>query len=74
MSDPSIHVMRIEGVQWIVEGQKGINDRLYFPNRAEAVAAGVALAVKQRVELIVHTRDGRVSRRTFFHESLLPGT
>nr|WP_315595258.1 DUF2188 domain-containing protein [uncultured Cupriavidus sp.] len=70
MAHACIHVLRIEGVQWIVEGPHGVKDRHYFPNRSEAIAAGVAFAIQHRTELVVHTRDGRVSRRRSFPESL----
>ncbi|MBB2916301.1 DUF2188 domain-containing protein [Cupriavidus alkaliphilus] len=64
MSD--VHVLRIEGLQWVVERACGSEGRLLFPNREAAIAAGTAKAEEDRVDLIVHTRDGRVGRRISF--------
>ena len=64
MSD--VHVLRIEGLQWVVERACGGKARLLFPNREAAIAAGTAQAEQDSVDLIVHTRDGRISRRISF--------
>ncbi|SPA25720.1 DUF2188 domain-containing protein [Cupriavidus taiwanensis] len=64
MSD--VHVLRIEGLQWVVERACGSEGRLLFPSREAAIAAGTAKAEEDRVDLIVHTRDGRVGRRISF--------
>ncbi len=64
MSD--VHVLRIEGLQWVVERACGSEGRLLFPSREAAIAAGTAKAEQERVDLIVHTRDGRVGRRISF--------
>lgn len=66
MSGRSIHVVRLEGLQWVVEARDGANTRQHFPNRTEAIAAATAKAQEERVDLIIHTRDGRVGRRRSF--------
>lgn len=64
MSD--VHVLRIEGLQWVVERTCGSEGRVLFPTREAAIAAARAEAEEARVDLIVHTRDGRVGRRISF--------
>ncbi|MDQ0143993.1 DUF2188 domain-containing protein [Cupriavidus necator] len=67
MSDKHIHVLRVEGLQWVVENWScGTGTRALFPNREEAIAAGLAKAQEKKVDLIVHTRDGRIGRRRSF--------
>ncbi|WP_439684314.1 DUF2188 domain-containing protein [Cupriavidus oxalaticus] len=45
---------------------QGFEDRQLFPNRTEAIAAGVLKAREEKVTLIIYTRDGRVFRRQNF--------
>lgn len=66
MSGRNIHVVRIEGLQWVIEVRGGSDGRQFFPNRAEAIAAGTAKAQEEKVDLIIHTRDGRICRRMSF--------
>ncbi|WP_345775024.1 DUF2188 domain-containing protein [Cupriavidus taiwanensis] len=66
MSDRHIHVLRIEGLQWVVESACDGEGRLVFPSREAAIAAGTAKAQQERVDLVVHTRDGRIGRRISF--------
>ncbi len=68
MSEERVHVRRIEGLQWRVESRYGAPDRKYYPNREDAIAAGSAMALAGKAELIVYTRDGRVGRRKSFHD------
>ena len=68
----NIHVMRIEVLQWVIEAREGSgsNSRQFFPNRSEAIAAGAAKARQEKVDLIIHTRDGRIGRRKSFSNDL----
>ncbi|MEM5278797.1 DUF2188 domain-containing protein [Cupriavidus taiwanensis] len=66
MSDGHVHVLRIEGLQWVVESACGGEGRLFFPSREAAIAAGTAKAEEKCVDLVVHTRDGRIGRRISF--------
>ncbi|WP_454735784.1 DUF2188 domain-containing protein [Cupriavidus necator] len=70
MSGRTIHVVRLEGLQWVVEARDGADGRQFFPNRTEAIAAATAKAQEEKVDLIIHTRDGRIGRRkTFSNDS-----
>ncbi|WP_454739670.1 DUF2188 domain-containing protein [Cupriavidus necator] len=66
MSEKNIHVLRIKGLQWVIEARDGFDGRQLFPNRAEAIAAGIAKAQEEKVDLLIHTRDGRIGRRKSF--------
>ncbi|WP_454735341.1 DUF2188 domain-containing protein [Cupriavidus necator] len=71
MPERNIHVLRVEGLQWVIEPGDSSGGRQFFPNRAEAIAAGAAKAQEQRVDLIIHTRDGRIGRRKSFSSAPL---
>ena len=68
MSWNHVHVVRVEGLQWVIESGDGSSGRQLFPSRDAAIAAGVAIAQHHKVDLVVHCRDGRVSRRHSFSD------
>ncbi|CAN7768979.1 DUF2188 domain-containing protein [Cupriavidus necator] len=65
----NIHVVRVEGLQWVVETEDGPTDRQFFPSREAAIAAGTAMAQQKKVDLIVHGRDGLIRRRKCFGDA-----
>jgi len=66
MPGRNIHVVRIEGLQWVIEIEDGSTDRQFFPSREAAIDAGTAMAQQEKVDLIVHGRDGMIRRRKRF--------
>jgi hypothetical protein len=67
-SDANLHIMPLDGV-WAVqrEGAGGIVS--VHPNKADAVAEGVALAKREGVDLVIHDSDGQVVGRNFFRKA-----
>ncbi|WP_340524556.1 DUF2188 domain-containing protein [Cupriavidus necator] len=69
MPGRNIHVARIEGLQWVIENEDGSIDRQVFPSREAAIAAGIERAQQEKVDLIVHGRDGLIRRRKCFGDA-----
>ncbi|WP_084187323.1 DUF2188 domain-containing protein [Cupriavidus sp. SK-4] len=69
MPGRNIHVVRIEGLQWVVEIEDGSTDRQFFPSREAAIDAGTAMAQQEKADLIVHGRDGLIRRRKCFGDA-----
>ncbi|NUO88317.1 MAG: DUF2188 domain-containing protein [Cupriavidus sp.] len=60
----NIHVVPAGGC-WAVQHASGKNRKSYSTQEA-AIAAGNALAQEQKVELLIHGRDGRIRARSAF--------
>ena len=62
----AIHTASRDGAGWvnIREGSTRALDT--FPTKAEAAAAGRKRARADKVEHIIHTRDGRISQRNSY--------
>jgi ketosteroid isomerase-like protein len=65
-SKTPIHTSSRNGVGWVNvrEGSSRALDT--FPTKAEAQAAGRKRAQADKVEHVVHTRDGRISQRNSY--------
>ncbi|WP_423194782.1 DUF2188 domain-containing protein [Cupriavidus sp. H18C2] len=53
------------GEGWAVETPQG-GERAMFSTQEEAIAAGIERAQRERVELLIHGRDGRIRARDSF--------
>lgn len=60
-----IHVVPAGDDGWAVEAVGG-GDRKVFTTQEEAVQAGTARAKKDKVELLIHGRDGQIRERNSF--------
>ena len=60
----NIHVVPT-GNEWAVEAEGGGDRTMYF-SQEEAIKAGTERAQRDRVELLVHGRDGQIRERNSF--------
>jgi hypothetical protein len=60
----NIHVVPV-GNEWAVEAVGG-GDRTMFFNQEEAIKAGTERAKRDKVELLIHGRDGQIRERNSF--------
>jgi hypothetical protein len=68
MSGRNIHVVPRDN-RWAVETEGGGPGRLEFDTQEEAIAAGTEKAQKEKVELLIHGRDGQIrARNSFGHD------
>ncbi|WER48846.1 DUF2188 domain-containing protein [Cupriavidus sp. WKF15] len=61
---PNIHVVPASD-GWTVEHAGG-RDRKFYPTQEEAIAAGTQKARQEKVELLIHGRDGQIRERNSF--------
>lgn len=64
MANNDIHVVPA-GNEWAVEAAGG-GDRTMFFTQEEAIAAGTERAKRDKVELLIHGRDGQIRERNSF--------
>ena len=60
----NIHVVPASN-EWAVESEGG-DDRAMFFSEADAVMAGYERARRDKVELLIHGRDGQIRERNSF--------
>ena len=66
---PNIHVVPTERDGWAVEVEGTDGPASLYSTSEEAIAAGIARAKKDKVELLVHGRDGQIRvRNSFGHD------
>jgi hypothetical protein len=63
MTTPAIHVVSGGTRRWAVEREGGARPMPMHPTHAEASRAGRALAPRDRVEFIVHGKNGQIRTR-----------
>lgn len=61
---PNIHVVPADN-GWTVEHAGG-GDGTTFPTQEEAVSVGTEQAKREKVELLIHGRDGQIRERNSF--------
>ena len=64
MANRDIHVVPA-GNEWAVEVAGG-GERTMFFTQEEAIAAGTERAKRDKVELLIHCRDGQIRERNSF--------
>lgn len=64
MTNKDIHVVPA-GDEWAVEAANG-GKRALFPTQEEAIKAGTERAKADKVELLIHGRDGQIRERNSF--------
>lgn len=65
----NIHVVPTQRNGWAVEVEGSAGPAKLYNTQEEAIAAGTALAQVDKVELLIHGRDGQVlARNSFGHE------
>lgn len=62
----AIHTVSRDGVGWANVREGSSRALETFPTKAQAQAAGRRRASADKVEHIVHTRDGRISQRNSY--------
>lgn len=65
MSARNIHVVPIEN-GWAVESEGSAEGRQLHVSQEAALAAGTEKAKQEKVELIIHGRDGKIRERNSF--------
>ncbi|MNW11410.1 hypothetical protein D3C71_2088600 [compost metagenome] len=63
---PNIHVVPTERNGWAVEVEGTDGATSHYPSQEEAIAAGTEKAKNDKVELIIHGRDGQIRERNSF--------
>ena len=66
MSKPAIHTEPRDGQGWVNIREGSSRALETFPTKAEAQAAGRLRAQKDKVEHIIHTKDGRIGSRNSY--------
>jgi hypothetical protein len=62
----NIHVVPTEKNGWAVEVEGTDGATSHYPSQEEAIAAGTQKAKQDKVELLVHGRDGQIRERNSF--------
>ncbi|NSX15639.1 DUF2188 domain-containing protein [Cupriavidus taiwanensis] len=65
MPGRNVHVAPIAN-GWVVEAEGWVGGQQKFTTEEEAIAAGTERAKRDKVELIIHNRDGRIRQRDSF--------
>ncbi|WP_354677352.1 DUF2188 domain-containing protein [Cupriavidus plantarum] len=65
MATKDVHVVPAGDDGWAVQAVGG-GQRTLFPTREEAIAAGTERAKQDKVELLIHGRDGQIRERNSF--------
>ena len=65
MATKHIHVVPAGDDGWAVEAVGG-GKRTLFPTQEEAISAGTERAKRDKVELLIHGRDGQIRERNSF--------
>lgn len=72
MSEKKGHHVVPDGGKWSVRKAGAAKASATFETQAEAVIRGKELAQRQRTELYVHGRDGRIRERNSFGRDPFP--
>ena len=72
MSTPAIHVVARGTRRWAVEREGAAHPASMHSTQAEAAKAGRALAKRDRVEFIVHRKDGQIRARDSYGNDPYP--
>ena len=64
MPAKNIHVVPVD-TGWAIETEGG-GGRQLFTSQEDAIAAGTEAARQQKVELLIHGRDGQIRERNSF--------
>ncbi|MGO4764912.1 DUF2188 domain-containing protein [Cupriavidus sp. 2KB_3] len=62
----NIHIVPTERNGWAVEVEGTDGATSHYPSQEEAIAAGTEKAKNDKVELIIHGRDGQIRERNSF--------
>lgn len=62
----NIHVVPTEKNGWAVEVEGTDGATSHYPSQEEAIAAGTQKAKQDKVELLIHGRDGQIRERNSF--------
>jgi len=62
----NIHVVPTERNGWAVEVEGTDGATSHYPSQEEAIAVGTEKAKNDKVELIIHGRDGQIRERNSF--------
>ncbi|WP_042878660.1 DUF2188 domain-containing protein [Cupriavidus necator] len=65
MPGKNIHVVPTDN-GWAVEAEGGAEGEQVYTSQDEAIAAGTRRAKQEKVDLLVHSRDGHISMRNSF--------
>ncbi|WP_454735342.1 DUF2188 domain-containing protein [Cupriavidus necator] len=65
MPRKNIHVLPADS-GWAVEAEGEAEGRQIYTSQDEAIAAGTKRAKQEKVDLLVHSRDGHISMRNSF--------
>lgn len=62
----NIHVVPTDRNRWAVEVEGTDGATSHYPSQEEAIAAGTQKAKQDKVELLIHGRDGQIRERNSF--------
>ncbi|WP_455289235.1 DUF2188 domain-containing protein [Cupriavidus necator] len=65
MPGKNIHVVPADN-GWAVEAEGGAESGQIYTSQDEAIAAGTKRAKQEKVDLLVHSREGHISMRNSF--------
>jgi uncharacterized protein YdaT len=65
------HIVR-RGSQWAIHAKNALRDTRVVDTQSEAIDVGRQIAKKQRSELIIHGRDGRIRARDSYGNDPFP--